>query len=294
MYRFFKAVLATLAFATSPAAADSNVAQLVGDWKLTHVTNGSAKLRVFVSGSGPTIVMLPRQGGGPSSLEPLADRLVAAGFRIVLPEWRGYGGSIGPLEGVTLRDISADVVRAIEGVGGTPVILAGHAFGNRIARMIAQDRPEFVRGLVLLAAGGKYPMGPEALKNFRTFQDKTLPREVRAAAAKAAFFGPKSNPQPDDIMLDGISSATIKMQIASGNPKLFPLETWWAGGKGPMLVIQGLADVIAPPENGRSLKADYPDRVTLVEFPDLGHLMLRERPDLTADAIIAFIKKLRT
>jgi pimeloyl-ACP methyl ester carboxylesterase len=254
--------------------------------------NGPAKLRVFMAGSGPTIVILPGQGRGPSSLEPLAQRLIAGGFRVVLPEWRGYGGSVGPMEGVTMRDISADVVRAIEVAGGAPVVLAGHAFGNRVGRMIAQDHPQLVRGVVIMAAGGRFPMSPETAKNFRAFQDKALSPDVRAAAARAAFFGPRSNPQADDIMLDGISIDTIKMQVAAGNPKLFPLETWWPGGKGPMLVIQGLADVIAPPENGRSLKADYPDRVTLVEFPDLGHLMLRERPDLTTDAIIAFVEKL--
>jgi pimeloyl-ACP methyl ester carboxylesterase len=43
---------------------------------------------------------------------------------------------------------------------------------------------------------------------------------------------------------------------------------------------------------GRSLKADCPDRVTLVELDGLGHLMTRERPDLLADAIVAFARKL--
>jgi pimeloyl-ACP methyl ester carboxylesterase len=59
-----------------------------------------------------------------------------------------------------------------------------------------------------------------------------------------------------------------------------------------MLVLQGLHDVIAPPENGRSLKRDHPERVTLVEFADLGHAMARERPDSVANAIIAWAAKL--
>jgi pimeloyl-ACP methyl ester carboxylesterase len=59
-----------------------------------------------------------------------------------------------------------------------------------------------------------------------------------------------------------------------------------------MLVIQGLADVAAPPENARSLKADYPDRVTLVEVADLGHAMPRVAPDLIAETITAFAQKL--
>jgi pimeloyl-ACP methyl ester carboxylesterase len=87
----------------------------------------------------------------------------------------------------------------------------------------------------------------------------------------------------------GFSADTSKMMQAVASA---PLESWWSGGRGPMLLIQGLADVVAPPENGRSLKADYPERVTLVEFVGLGHFMVRERPDLIADAITAFMQKL--
>jgi pimeloyl-ACP methyl ester carboxylesterase len=271
------------------ASGDSQVRQLVGKWKLVNVTNGQAKLRVFTAGDGPSIVMLPGRGMGPFALEPLAWRLVAAGFRVVLPEPRGYGESVGPLDNVSLHDFGADIARTIETVGGAPVVVVGHAYGNRVARMLAQDRPDLIRGVVLMAAGGKFSPTAEAAKNLQTWLDKSLPVERRTAAAKAAFFGPLSNPTPDDLMLDGISTDTSKMQAAAADPKL---EAWWPGGNGPMLIIQGLADVDAPPENGRSLKADYPERVTLVEFAALGHFMMRERPDLVADAIIAFMHKL--
>jgi pimeloyl-ACP methyl ester carboxylesterase len=264
--------------------------QLIETWRLVNATNGQARLRVFTAGDGPTIVMLPGRGFGPSSLEPLAERLLAAGFRIVLPEPRGCGESSGPLDGVTLRDLAVDVAASIESVGGAPIVLAGHAFGNRVARMLATDRPDLVRGVVLMAAGGKFPPGPEAARNLQMSGDPNLTAEVREMAAKAALFGPQSSPTPDDFMRGTFSADAIKMQIAATDS--FPLESWWSGGKAPMLVIQGLADVMAPPENGRSLKADYPDRVTLVELDGLGHLMTRERPDLVADAIVAFARDL--
>ena len=264
--------------------------QLIGNWRVVYATNGSARLRVLAAGDGPSIVMLPGRGFGPSSLEPLAERLLIAGFRIVLPEPRGCGKSIGPLEGVTLRDLAADVAGTIESVGGAPVVLAGHAFGNRVARMLAADRPDLVRGVVLMAAGGKFPAGPEAARNLVMSEDPSLPAELRQRAAKAALFGTQSSPTPDDLKRGAFSADAVKMQIAATDS--FPLESWWAGGTAPMLVIQGLADVMAPPENGRSLKTDYPDRVTLVELEGLGHLMTRERPDLVAEAIVAFARKL--
>jgi pimeloyl-ACP methyl ester carboxylesterase len=93
------------------------------------------------------------------------------------------------------------------------------------------------------------------------------------------------------MRIDEVSANTIKAQSIVPSPST-PVDSWWGGGGAPMLVLQGLHDVIAPVENGRSLKQDYPDRVTLVEFPDLGHSMARERPDLVSNAIIAWATKL--
>ena len=289
------AAMAVLLLGAAPpriAAGDTEVRQLVGQWKMFQVMNGSAKLRVFTAGDGPTIVMLPHAGAGPVALEPLAQRLVARGFRVLLPEPRGYGQSIGTLDGVTLDDLAADVARAIENIGAAPVLVAGHAYGNRVARMLASDRPKLVRGLVLMAAGGKFPPSQEAAQNVGILHDKSFPVERRLTAAKAALYGPQGNPTPDDIAADRTSADTYRMQFAATDPKLVPLDSWWSGGSAPMLAIQGLADVQAPPENGRSLKADYPDRVTLVELPALGHWMTWERPDLIAEAITVFAHKL--
>jgi pimeloyl-ACP methyl ester carboxylesterase len=60
----------------------------------------------------------------------------------------------------------------------------------------------------------------------------------------------------------------------------------------PFLVIQGLLDKSAPPENSRQLKAELGDRVTLVELPTAGHLAIVESPDEVSSAIVAFLKKL--
>lgn len=49
--------------------------------------------------------------------------------------------------------------------------------------------------------------------------------------------------------------------------------------------------VIAPPENGRSLKADYSDRVTLLELPDVGHAAYRVQPDVHAEAIAVLARR---
>ena len=258
--------------------------------RVSYVQNGAAKLRVFVEGSGPAIVLLPGQGRGPRDFDELAKHLVSAGYRVVRPEPRGFGESVGPVEGLTLRDNARDVVTAIEKVGAAPAIVVGWAYGNRVARMIASEQPEIVRGVVLIAAGGKYPPKPEVLTTLRKVQDKSLSLEQRAEAARIVLYGPKSTISVAEMRLDEVSATTIKAQSLSPT---VPLEAWWDGGKAPMLVLQGLHDVLAPPENGRSLRHDHPERVTLVEFENLGHSMARERPDLVVDAIVSWTKKLK-
>ncbi len=58
-----------------------------------------------------------------------------------------------------------------------------------------------------------------------------------------------------------------------------------------MLIVQGLDDVTAPVANGRQMKETEGDRVELVEIADAGHLMAFEKPQETADAVIAFLHR---
>lgn len=121
----------------------------------------------------------------------MAERLLPAGFRIVLPEPRGCGESVGPLEGVTLRDLAADVAGSIESVGGAPVVLAGHAFGNRVARMLSADRPDLVRGVVLMASGGKFPPRPKRLEIYECRKTQICQPSFASRLPKQRYLAPK-------------------------------------------------------------------------------------------------------
>jgi pimeloyl-ACP methyl ester carboxylesterase len=261
------------------------------DEQIVIAKNGDARLRAFVDGSGPAIVLLPGQGRGPRDLETLAAALVTSGYRVVRPEPRGFGESVGPLDSVDLRDIAADVAAAIDATKAAPAIVGGWAYGNRVARMLATQQPDLVRGVVLIAAGGKFAPAPGVFESLRAYQDKSLPIEKRAEIGRRILYGPNTTISTTDMRIDEVSADTVKAQSLVPSTST-PVDSWWGGGRAPMLVVQGLHDAIAPVENGRSLKQEYPDRVTLVEFPDLGHSMARERPDLVSNAIIAWATKL--
>ncbi len=99
--------------------------------------------------------------------------------------------------------------------------------------------------------------------------------------------------QRNDLPIWNIPRGT-KSCFASGMValKLGPsrVEEWWGAGKARLLVVVGLQDVVAPPENGRLIKDEFGDRVTLQEIDGAGHAMLPERPKQVAAAVLNFLK----
>ena len=154
---------------------------------------GDAQLDVRDLGTGPLLVLLPGLGRPSSDLDLFAARLVEAGYRVVLPQPRGIGASTGSLEHLTLHDLARDIAAVIEAVGGEPAVVIGHAFGNRIARCLAADRPDLVRLVVLLSSSGKVQPTADIAEAIRLAQAVDTPPDVRARAVRDAWFAPGSD-----------------------------------------------------------------------------------------------------
>ena len=76
-------------------------------------------------GRGVPIVFIPSFGRGVHDFDELSKRLARSGYQTILPEPRGTGSSTGPLEGITLHDLAADVAAVIQAVGGGRAIVTG-------------------------------------------------------------------------------------------------------------------------------------------------------------------------
>ena len=170
------------------------------------------------------------------------------------------GLSNGPLEDLSLHNLADDVANVIDALG-RPAHIVGRALGNRIARCCAADHPDHVKSLSLISAGGL--VSPIARTN-------------------------KQKLQPQKPVLNHWREAGLAHEHAS---KSTPLDEWWSGGNAPMLVVQGLDDHIAVPANGPRLAEAFPSRVRLREIPEVGHMLLFERPDLVIPVVLAFIRE---
>lgn len=252
--------------------------------KIVHV--GAATIHVTLRGQGDPIVFIPSLGRGVEDFDELSDRLARAGYQAVLPAPRGIGASAGPLIGLTTRDFAEDIAAVIRSLGLGPVTLVGHAYGNRLARIVATAHPDLVKRVVLLAAGGMIPMSPDIARIFRRVFDPSLSKEMRLAAIQRAFFAPGHDA---NVWEDGWYFDVARAQAAGIHQP--PLEQWWGGGVAPLLVLQATDDVVAISQNSAMLAAEFPHRVTVVAIPDSGHAMLPEQPERIAAAILAYLRR---
>ncbi|MBI1262103.1 MAG: alpha/beta fold hydrolase [Rhizobiales bacterium] len=250
---------------------------------MARVESKSASLDVHILGkpTGRTIVMLPSLGRGAADFTALGAAMAEAGWQVILPEPRGIGDSKGPLEGLTLNDLAEDIAAVIAACSEGPVVLLGHAFGNRLARCVAADQPALVSNLVLLACGGLLPIRREIYKAMMACIDMSRPDSERVPALQQAFFAEKSDPTVwiGDWWAEAAASQSAAVRAT-------PVEDWWEAGGKSMLILQADEDAIALPENLEDLTRRLGDRITIVAVPEAGHAMLPEQPAFIADAVL--------
>jgi pimeloyl-ACP methyl ester carboxylesterase len=142
-----------------------------------------------------------------------------------------------------------------------------------------------VERLILIAAGGIVPIGPEILEAMRGCMTLDLAREERLGHLRRAFFAPGNDPS---VWLDGWWPEVAEVQVAA--VRATKTEDWWGAGGKPIVVLQAGDDAIAPRANADDLKRRLGERVRIVDIPGAGHAMLPERPDEIANAVLGALK----
>lgn len=248
------------------------------------VTRGGAQLAARADGTGPGVLLIPSLGRGAADFDHLAAALVAAGYRVIRFEPRWFAPSDGP-EDADLFALAADALAVADALCGAPVDIVGHAFGNRVARAAATARPEQVRTVTLLAAGGLVPLAPEVRAAIEGSVAQGLkPDAERLADLRLAFFAAGQDPA---VWLDGWNPRAATLQSAA--TQRTPREAWWSAGRAPILVIQASEDPVAPLANGEALRAGAPDRVVALRLDHASHAMLPEQPAAIAAALTAWL-----
>ena len=274
---------------------------------------GDVQLHYVEAGEGPLIMLLH---GFPEfwygwrlQIQPL----VAAGFRVVAPDMRGYNLSSRP-DGVAAYDIdqlAADVRGLIQERGAETAMLVGHDWGGSIAWAVAMNHPEVVDRLAILNAAHprKLSQGlhhPGQLRKswyFFFFDLPELPEAV-VHANRWHFFRhflsdarPAYSPEEMDRYIeawsqDGAATAMIDYYRAAVRPpkgtktELRPISA-------PTLVIWGEKDRYLGPDLAGPHADDVPNLDRVERLPDASHWVHHDEAERVTQLLIDFFAPAR-
>ncbi len=252
------------------------------------IKSGSIQIETFIFGDGPdTLIMAAGNGRPGSDLEELAKLVASGGLRVITYNYRTIGKSEGPIAGITLHDLAQDVWRIADAFGVTKVHLAGKTYGNRVMRTASADKPDRVLSLILIGSGGEILPSLEVLEKYKRYINPNISKEEWLKLHAELNFAPGNEHLASRSAKYGKYPALANAQVKTSNAT--PKSEWTGAGIAPMLVLTGMQDIMAVPENGLKIAKERPN-TWLVGIPNCGHNMVFEQPDAIKQLILSFIK----
>ncbi|MFM0161916.1 alpha/beta fold hydrolase [Paraburkholderia sediminicola] len=115
-------------------------------------TNG-IELRADIAGSGMPVLLCHGFPESRHSWRHQVPALAEAGYRVIAPDMRGYGGSSAPesIEDFTILHLVGDMVGLLDTLGHPKAVIVGHDWGALVAWAAAMLRPDRFIGVAGLS-----------------------------------------------------------------------------------------------------------------------------------------------
>jgi pimeloyl-ACP methyl ester carboxylesterase len=242
--------------------------------------------------------------------------LAAAGYRVVAPDLRGYGGTElqGPYD---LRTLVGDVEALIASLGRRRAIVVGHDWGGAVAWSVAALRPSVVEKLVVLNCPPPHELARAMLRSpsqlLRSWYilfvqlpwlpERRMAENCAEVVARALVGGSHRRGvwSADELAAyrvafarPGRAKAAIDWYRASFRRSLRPgRRRGLPPVQAPTLVLWGTEDrflgrELADPGRLRRSLADG-NEPTVVWIDDAGHFVQNEAPDRVNDELLLWL-----
>ncbi|WP_193614167.1 alpha/beta fold hydrolase [Nocardioides lijunqiniae] len=229
----------------------------------TVTTPDGFGLSVQVTGreDGPVLLLLPGQANSHAwwtETRPAFEERC----RVVTFDYRGTGGSRGPVERWTTASFADDAACVIAAVGDEPVGVYGTSMGGRVAQVLAAEHPERVRRLALACTSPGGPHAHERGTDVRRELSDPDPAK-RRATLRRLFYTDAWPHRPEDSHLFGDptmttdeSRAHLRVSARHDAWDLLPRIAC------PTLVLHGTDDLMVPGDNAALIAERIPGATT--------------------------------
>lgn len=226
-------------------------------------------------------------------------RAIPAGWRLITPDLRGFGGTteLDSLSALSMADYADDIVDLLGELGITRAVVGGCSMGGYATLALYQAVPHLFEGMILANTRANAD-SPEARANRRNML-ALVDREGASGVAREMM--PKllgKTTLETNFEVEANIRRLIKQQspiaIRSAIHRMMhrPDSTaLLAQVSVPTLVVTGEEDEMIPGEESRRIAVGIRG-AKLVIIPRAGHLANVEQPEAFNDAVSAFLKTL--
>ncbi len=256
------------------------------------------RLRIIDTGQGTPVVFIHGFGASLYSWRKTLPAVVAAGYRVIAFDNRGFGFSAKPARGYGNTAYARLIVALLDTLGLPSAVLVGHSMGGAIAAEVALAYPARVRGLVLIDAAGYGVRWPGILRVGRWpgaggVATALRGRWVTERLLRSTYADPGHVTEEDVDQYYAPVPEPGYGRALRGVLREFRFDTLvgrLAGLAAPTLVVWGAADRWIPVQDGSRLATELP-RGAFVVLPRTGHAAAEESAEEVNRLVIAFLKE---
>ena len=261
-------------------------------WESRFVESGGAKIHYRVRGKeGAPGVVLCHGNAAHSGWWDFIAPALAEDYRVAAMDFAGMGDSEERAL-VTPDGFVEDIARVIGAMEfDRPPVLVGHSFGGGMSMRLAVDRPQLIRGFVMMdspvyppdanrpgpprVAKRVYPSKEIALERFRLIPEQPVvtPYAVKYIAETGVMETPKG--------WTWKARTNIFGHPAFGPPFWAEQRDYFPRIQVPTTVFWGADSALCTPETMAFMKDIAPAGVDFVEMPDAYHHLLLDQPHET-------------
>lgn len=272
-------------------------------------------IRHWGNDDAPALFMLHGWMDVSASFQFLVDAL-QRDWRVIAPDWRGFGLTENAPSGYWQPDYLADLEAILDRYAPAQAVnLLGHSLGANVAGIYAGVRPQRIAKLILLEGFGRPAMTPEeAPQRYATWLNelRSLPvlRPYGSQEAVAMRLQ-KNNPRltreramflaahwatPDDND-NWILRADARHKLT--NPVLYRIEevlACWRAITAPVLWVEAEnSELLSRFGTPDEIRTELDSRIahlanaTILKVPNAGHMVQHDQPEILAQAIESFL-----
>lgn len=211
--------------------------------------------------------------------------------RVSAPDMPGHGFSAEPTVRLTPEALTDAMRDALDALLDEPAVLCGNSLGGAVALRYALQRPERVRGLVLVSPAGARISAAELDALRRTFE---LPSTADAVAFlrriyhRPPWFAPLLAGEVRAMILRPV----VQDLLRSATPDHAPTPQELASLSMPVLVLWGRSERLLPQSALDWFRRHLPPHAVLEEPPGVGHCPHFDDPAALARRIVEFARAL--